>query len=75
MKFDDSLLKWAFIFLGIAFILCIGLIGLLAYVGDRPIPDILVATTTGILGLFGGILIPSGRGTVEIVDENGRHEA
>jgi hypothetical protein len=60
-----STTRLALAVLGIAFLLCIGgIIWLSAANPARAIPDILVATTTGILGLFGGILIPS-RGSVE----------
>jgi hypothetical protein len=49
-------------FLGIAFLGALGLIGYLAAANPaRAIPDVLVGVTTGILGLLGGILIPSGR--------------
>lgn len=46
--------------LGAAFILCVGgIVYLAAAIPAREIPDVLVATTTGILGLIGGILVPS----------------
>jgi hypothetical protein len=46
--------------LGAAFLLCVGGIVWLASANPaREIPDVLVATTTGILGLIGGILVPS----------------
>ena len=54
-----SLLTAVVAILGAGFLGCLGLIGALSVIGDRPIPDVLVGTTTGILGLLGGILVPS----------------
>ena len=55
-----STIRLALLFLGVAFLACIGgIIWLAAAVPARAIPDVLVATTTGILGLIGGILVPS----------------
>ena len=45
-------------FLGVAFLGCLGVIGALALT-ERPNPDLLGYVTTGILGLLGGILVPS----------------
>lgn len=57
-----SLLVIAVLILGIGFLLCLGGIIALAMANPaRSIPDVLVATTTGILGLIGGILIPTRR--------------
>lgn len=58
---NERILLAALYVLGAAFILCLGGIIALAWVGDRPIPDVLVATTSGILGAFVGILVPSVR--------------
>ena len=56
------ILRLALLILGAAFLLCLGGIIWLASANPaRAIPDILVATTTGILGLFGGILVPTAR--------------
>ena len=60
-----SILRSALYILGAAFLLCLGGIIWLASANPaREIPDILVATTTGILGLFGGILVPTKLGNV-----------
>lgn len=57
-----STLRLALCILGVAFLLCIGgIIWLSAANPARPIPDVMVAVTTGILGLFGGILVPSAK--------------
>lgn len=56
------ILRLALVILGVGFLLCLGGIIWLASANPaRQIPDILVATTTGILGLFGGILVPTAR--------------
>ena len=55
-----SLLRLALIFLGVAFLLCIGGIIWLASANPaRSIPDVLVATTGLIGGAIVGILTPS----------------
>ena len=55
-----SILKLALGILGGAFLLCLGgIIWLSAAEPARAIPDVLVAVTTGILGLFGGIMVPN----------------
>ena len=57
---DVSLLRVTVYILGGALLLCLaGIIWLASANPAREIPDILVATTTGILGLIGGILVPS----------------
>lgn len=46
--------------LALALLMCLGLIGFLASAEPaRSIPDVLVAVPTGILGLLGGLLVPS----------------
>ena len=74
-----SLLTAVVAILGAGFLGCLGLIGALSVIGDRPIPDVLVGTTTGILGLLGGILVPSKSepvgGTLNIYREAGAHRA
>lgn len=58
-----SILKLALCILGAAFIICIvGIIWLSAAIPARSIPDVLVAVTTGILGLFGGLMVPNNIG-------------
>lgn len=48
------------LFLGAALLMCLALIGFLAAQEPaRSIPDVLVAVPTGILGLLGGLLVPS----------------
>lgn len=66
-----STLRLALCILGGAFMLCLGgIIWLSAANPARAIPDVLVAVTTGILGLFGGILVPSAkaddRGAIDV---------
>jgi hypothetical protein len=74
---QPSLLTAVVAILGAGFLGCLGLIGALSVIGDRPIPDVLVGTTTGILGLLGGILVPSKSdpvgGTLNIYREAGEH--
>ena len=70
---DNGIIRRAVFFLGLAFVACIVMVGLLAW-NEKNIPDVLVATTTGILGLLGGILVPTG-GTMEAIDVRGKHEA
>jgi hypothetical protein len=70
-----SLLTAVVAILGLGFLACLGLIGTLSIIGDRPIPDILVATTTGILGLLGGILVPSRTGDAFRELGEGEHRA
>ena len=57
------ILRLALMILGAAFLLCLGgIIWLSAAEPARAIPDVLVAVTTGILGLFGGIMVPNREG-------------
>ena len=56
---NQSMLSVVVYVLGISMLLCLGGIIWLASANPaRSIPDILVATPTGILGLLGGILVP-----------------
>jgi hypothetical protein len=60
---DTSLLRVALMVLGGALLLCLGgIIWLAAAEPARSIPDILVGTTTLIVGGILGILVPSKRG-------------
>lgn len=59
---DTSLLRVALVILGAALLLCLGgVIWLSAAEPARSIPDILVGTTTLIVGGILGILVPSKR--------------
>jgi hypothetical protein len=56
---NTSILQIAMAALATSFLMCVGgIIWLASAIPARDIPDILVATTTGILGLIGGILVP-----------------
>lgn len=69
----QSVLRVVVYVLGAGFLLCLGGIIWLASANPaRSIPDILVATPTGILGLLGGILVPRPAGAVET---GGQHRA
>lgn len=55
-----SLLRLALIILGVGFLMCLGGIIYLASANPaRPIPDILVGTTTLIVGAIVGVLVPN----------------
>lgn len=57
---DLSILRYALIILGIVLIMCVGGIIFLASANPaRSIPDILVGTTTLVVGGILGILVPS----------------
>lgn len=62
MMKDTSLLKIAMIILGVVLVMCVGGIIFLASANPaRSIPDILVGTTTLIVGGIIGLLVPSKR--------------
>ena len=70
---NPSILRVVVYVLGLSMLLClVGIIWLASANPARSIPDILVATPTGILGLLGGILVPR-PGAVE--REEGEHRA
>jgi hypothetical protein len=57
---NTSILKLALLILGIVLVMCVGGIIFLASANPaRPIPDILVGTTTLVVGGFLGILVPT----------------
>lgn len=57
---DLSILRYALIILGVVLVMCVGGIIFLASANPaRAIPDILVGTTTLVVGGILGILVPS----------------
>ena len=60
---NAALLKPVVLVLGVALLMCLGGIIWLASANPaRQIPDVLVAVPTGILGLLGGLLVPTKTG-------------
>ena len=76
INMNTSTLRLALYVLGAAFLICVvGIIYLSTIEPARTIPDVLQNVTIGILGLFGGIMVPTSRASLTERGEHGRIDA